>query len=269
MNGASNATPKTWHYGVVAQWWAEFNQDGPEIAYYQKLIQRFGEPALDVGCGTGRLLLPYLAAGLDVDGCDISPDMLAWCRKRAESQNLTPTLYTQAMHELDLPRRYRTLVVCGSFGLGGNRDNGSEALRRFYRHLVPGGVLLLENYVPWANPNTWHYFLTEKRQQLPEPLAAPHEPRPASDGSALCLRARVIALDPLEQIISYAMRARRFRDGELEADEEHTLVESFYFKNELLLMLEQVGFHDIRIQADHSDREPNPDSKVLVFIARK
>jgi SAM-dependent methyltransferase len=76
--------PQTWHYGIVAQHWAEFQNysvDGPEIAYYQKLLKRFGQPALDAGCGTGRMLLPYLRAGLDVDGCDISPDMLAHWNK--------------------------------------------------------------------------------------------------------------------------------------------------------------------------------------------
>ena len=34
---------------------------------------------LDVACGTGRLLIPYVADGLDVDGCDVSPDMIALC----------------------------------------------------------------------------------------------------------------------------------------------------------------------------------------------
>jgi ubiquinone/menaquinone biosynthesis C-methylase UbiE len=93
---------------------AEFHIEGPEIAYYQKLIERYGQPALDAGCGTGRLLLPYLRAGLDVDGSDISPDMLALCREKAEREGLSPGLYVQAMHELGLPRTYRTIFVCGS-----------------------------------------------------------------------------------------------------------------------------------------------------------
>ena len=76
--------PQTWHHGLVAQWWSKFNTEGPEIAYFQGLIERYGQPALDVACGTGRLLLPYLRAGLDVDGCDISPDMLTRCREKAE-----------------------------------------------------------------------------------------------------------------------------------------------------------------------------------------
>jgi 2-polyprenyl-3-methyl-5-hydroxy-6-metoxy-1,4-benzoquinol methylase len=38
-------------------------------------IERNGPPALDADCGTGRLSFPFLRAGLDVDGSDVSPDL--------------------------------------------------------------------------------------------------------------------------------------------------------------------------------------------------
>ena len=71
--------PETWHYGLIARYWAEFNDDfrPHEIPYFQRFVEDGGEPALDVACGTGRLLLPYLRAGFDVDGCDVSADMFA------------------------------------------------------------------------------------------------------------------------------------------------------------------------------------------------
>ena len=105
-------TPRTWQYGLVARWWAEFSEDGPKIAYLQKYVEQ-GQPALDVACGTGRLLIPYLRAGLDVDGCDVSADMIELCREKAEREGLSPTLFVQPMHELDPPRSYRTIFVCG------------------------------------------------------------------------------------------------------------------------------------------------------------
>jgi 2-polyprenyl-3-methyl-5-hydroxy-6-metoxy-1,4-benzoquinol methylase len=59
----------------VERWRAEFNVAEPlEIAYFRGAIERFGQPALDLGCGAGRLLLPLLADGLIVDGVDISAD---------------------------------------------------------------------------------------------------------------------------------------------------------------------------------------------------
>ena len=101
--------PKTWHYGLVAKWWAEFNEDGDEIAYFQKYVER-GQPALDVACGTGRLLIPYLREGLDVDGCDVSADMIALCREKAEREGLSTrrapaAVGTRGLHRHRRPRR--------------------------------------------------------------------------------------------------------------------------------------------------------------------
>ncbi len=62
--------PQFWHHGLIAREWAEFETDGgPEAIYYKQLIEKSGQPALDLGCGSGQLLLPFLKAGLDVDGC--------------------------------------------------------------------------------------------------------------------------------------------------------------------------------------------------------
>ena len=228
--------PQTWHYGVVAQWWAERNLDGPEIDYYRAHIERHGQPALDVACGTGRLLVPYLRAGLDVDGCDVSPDMLAWCAARAEREGLTARLYLQAMHELDLPRRYRTIIVCGAFGLGGSRTWDEEALRRIRAHLEPGGVLVMDYRAEDDGEEEWRRWLAKKGPSLPEPAAAP-ELHPSVEGGEIGIRSRIVAVDPQARVVTREMRAQRWRDGRLEADETHTLRVCVYFRDELLGML--------------------------------
>jgi SAM-dependent methyltransferase len=261
--------PQVWHYGLVAQWWAEFNTAGPEIVYFQKGIECYGQPALDVACGTGRLLLPYLRVGLDVDGCDISPDMLALCRAQAEREGLSPRLYAQAMHELDLPRTYKTLVVCGAFGLGGTRQRDMEALRRFYRHLEPGGVLLLDNHLPYKDAEAWQYWTKEKRRQLPQAWPPSGQRKRAADGSEYELRLRLEDIDPLEQRATLQIRVELWREGQRIAAEENSLQTCLYFKNELLWMLEQAGFGDIAVQGDYTEAEATAEHGVLVFIARK
>ena len=264
----SSPEPRTWHYGVVAKWWAEFNTSGPEIAYFRRYVEA-GQPALDVACGTGRLLIPYLQAGLDVDGCDISPDMLALCRERAEHEGLSPNLRLQAMHLLDWPRKYRTIYVCGSFGLGGNRNHDEAALRRMHEHLEPGGTIVFDNEVPYVDGWGWQYWTKAKRQALPEPWPDAGDRRGGSDGIEYELRSRIAEVDPLAQRVTMEMRGFMWRDGRLIEQDEHVLKMTEYFPNELRQMLERAGFSDIEVRGDYADQEPTSDTETIVFIARK
>jgi SAM-dependent methyltransferase len=261
----------TWHYGLVAKWWAEFNQGGPEVEYFRRFIERDGQPALDVACGTGRLLLPYLRAGLDVDGCDVSPDMIALCREQAEREGLSPTLFVQPMHELDPPRTYRTVFVCGGYGLGSTREQDLQALVRIYGCLERGGTLVLDNEAPYANARQWtHWPKGERRGELPRPWGEPPaERRRGSDGNDYALQSRLRSLDPLEQQAVLEMRAYMWRDGELVTEEQHTITINLYFRNELLLMLARAGFADVVVHGDHKEEEATPEHDFMVFVARK
>jgi len=50
------------------------------------------------------------------------------------------------------------------------------------------------------------------------------------------------------------MHARRWRAGRLEAAEQYTVKERLYSRDELLAMLEQAGFKDIRVEGDYTHR---------------
>jgi SAM-dependent methyltransferase len=210
-----------------------------------------------------------LQAGLDVDGCDISPDMLTGCRDKAARLGLAPRLYAQPMHELDLPRTYKTIFVCGAFGLGGDAQQHVEALRRFYQHLDPGGVLVLDLHLPYKHPERWQYWLPEQRQRLPEAWPPVGQRRLAADGSEYELRLRLLDLDPLEQRMTLQIRVEQWQAGWLLAAEEYTLQERLYFKNELLRLLAQVGFAEVTVHGGYVEAPATAEHNILVFLARK
>jgi ubiquinone/menaquinone biosynthesis C-methylase UbiE len=131
----------------MAQFWDVLRGDTSQWEdrfFYLSLIAESGQPVLDVGCGTGRLLLDYMLQGIDMDGVDNSPEMLALCHQKAQQLGLQPTLYQQTMEMLDLPRHYRTILVpSSSFQLVTEPNDASEAMRRFFQHLEPGGTLVM------------------------------------------------------------------------------------------------------------------------------
>ncbi len=50
------------------------------IDFYLDLARRAGGPVLDIACGTGRILLPCVQAGADIDGLDLYEGMLRTLR---------------------------------------------------------------------------------------------------------------------------------------------------------------------------------------------
>ncbi|MBA3867904.1 MAG: class I SAM-dependent methyltransferase [Anaerolineae bacterium] len=149
------------YYGMVASTWdlgRSHIANWPDRSFYLEIIRRYGEPVLDLGCGTGRLILDYLQQGIDIDGMDNSPEMIAICRAKAEALKLSPNLYQQEMQTLDLPRKYRTIIGPSSvLQLLTNRDTALEAVQHLFAHLQPGGVFVTPFYFDWAEGEPTDY----------------------------------------------------------------------------------------------------------------
>jgi len=253
----------------MARWWAEFASGGPEIEFFRRYVEA-GQPALDLACGTGRLLVPFVEAGLDVDGVDVSADMLAHCAAAAARVDRHPALYCQPLHQLELPRRYNTVYVCGGFGIGGSREQDLEALRRMHDVLEPGGLVAIDIEMPYADAETWALWTVGGRSGLPEPEhPAPERRRRASDGCEYASATRVVALDPVAQQVTRAMQIWQWRDGVLVASERATLTENLYLPHELEMLLAKVGFADIQVVGGYHGGPPAADDEFLVYLARR
>lgn len=259
--------PVSWHCGLMAESWAECPSEAPELPFFQQEIVRHGQPALDLACGIGRLLIPLLSLGIDVDGCDISEDMLHYCRARAEKEGLAARLYLQPMHAFEIPRKYRTIFICNAFDLAGSRQNDLETLRRCHAHLEEGGALIFNILAEYTSPETWDGWLSERRKRLPQPWPEVGNRRSSRNGSEYVTRVRYLDMNPLEQCFTRQVRIEKWQSGKLVAAEEHIMRANMYLKNELLLMLKVAGFRQISVRGDFMDVPASPDSKELVFLA--
>ncbi len=262
----------TWHHGLIARWWSEFNVAQPEeVAYFRAAIQKFGEPALDVGCGTGRILFPLVAEGLDVDGSDISADMIVLAKAEAARRGVNPKLMIQPMHLLNPDRMYRTIYMCGAFGLGGRRDYDREALKRAYTELEPGGALLITHHnLPYDDDGKeWARWLPGHGGNIPDKWPTEGDRRTAADGDDLELLFRVGGLDPLEQSTTYEMRVSLWHQGQIVKQEEYSLRINIYFVQEVLLMLDEAGFRDLAVEAGYTGRRATATDGTVSFVARR
>jgi len=105
-----------------------------------------GNRLLDVACGTGQHLSALKAHGYLVAGIDVDENLLAFARRRNPD-----TKFVRAdMIDFDLDARF-DVVTClfSAIGYVKTVDRMRQAVANMSRHLVPGGVLIVE---PWFWP---------------------------------------------------------------------------------------------------------------------
>jgi SAM-dependent methyltransferase len=133
----------------------EYRRRRDDVRFYETLADERGGPVLDLGCGTGRLMVPLLRAGHVVVGIDRAPAMLA--RAAARLRRLAPRVRRRALllrgDLRQLPVRRRFQFAIAAFHTIQHLATDRE-LGRFFagvaRTLQPGGWFAFDTFAPNA-----------------------------------------------------------------------------------------------------------------------
>jgi SAM-dependent methyltransferase len=128
--------------------YADYDEDIPALAAF---AQRTGGPLLELGCGTGRALIPLARRGYRVTGVDLSPEMLrvAGAKARAARVARRVTLIQGDYADAPLAGPYAfAFVLMNTFMHLTTQDDQLRALRHWREHLAPGGTLLVDVFHP-------------------------------------------------------------------------------------------------------------------------
>jgi hypothetical protein len=115
--GSQTGDGQTHYRGLVAEHWDLLRGDTSNwssVLYFLALIREYGEPALDVASGTGRLLHAYLKEGVDIDGVDISPEMIDRVRENAQAAGLSQSLrsgHAGPRSNQEIPDDHRPVIL--------------------------------------------------------------------------------------------------------------------------------------------------------------
>jgi len=118
-----------------------------DAAFYAEEASRARGPVLELGCGTGRVLLPIAQAGIDITGLDPSRPMLDRLRSKPGAERLT-------LHEADarnfaLGKRFA--LITAPFRVIQHLPAVDDQLRLLdsvTRHLAPGGRFIFDVFNP-------------------------------------------------------------------------------------------------------------------------
>jgi SAM-dependent methyltransferase len=136
----------------------DLSEDPGDLDLYLALASRTGGPVLELASGTGRLAIPLATAGYEVTAVDFDPAMIE--RARAAAGRAGPEVEGRLkLVEADIlglalaeAGRYRLgFVALNSLFLLATREAQREAIATLVRHLAPGGLAVLDVWLPDAD----------------------------------------------------------------------------------------------------------------------
>jgi SAM-dependent methyltransferase len=142
MSDPNNPFPVLYHHHHQ-----NFTEDLP---FWQSLARWMGSPILELGCGTGRVLIPLAQNGHTVYGIDHSPAMLDFLQQRIPTELQANIHLIEAnMVDFEIEAEFRlVLLPCNTYSTFDSQAR-AQILSRIFRHLQPGGVFA----VSMPNPN--------------------------------------------------------------------------------------------------------------------
>jgi ubiquinone/menaquinone biosynthesis C-methylase UbiE len=237
-----------------------------DIHFYIDRSRKANGRTLELGCGTGRVLIPIATSGYEITGLDLSPYMLEKCREKLNMQQeevqQRVRLVEANMVNFNTEETYNLVTIpFRPFQHLISIEEQKGCLKSVYRHIDPNGLLILDVFRPYfprlvSNPE----YMIEKED-------APDTTLP--DGRRLRRTSRTAGFHPELQyndieLIYYVTHL----DGKVER-----LVESFpmryFFRYEMEHLLNICGFRVIDLYGDFDESEFGDDSPEMIFVAEK
>lgn len=120
---------------------------------YHAFVQKYGQPALELGCGDDGPFFDLASAGYALVGVDSSADMVDRGLERLRRDGITAPIHHQRMEELDLGMKFASIYLAGpTFNLLADDDTALKALQAMAGHLRTGGAALVPLWTPRPTP---------------------------------------------------------------------------------------------------------------------
>lgn len=136
--------------------------DDEVLSFYLGMAAEYGPKVLDAACGTGFLLIPMAKAGVDICGFDLSDEMLAECRRKADRKGVEINVWLDDMRSFDAGQKFDLIFIAGnSFQHLMTDEDIAAAFNAIRDHLTENGRFVVEIFNP-----SWPLLMREPEKRL-------------------------------------------------------------------------------------------------------
>jgi SAM-dependent methyltransferase len=213
-----------------------------DIAFYTTRLPSAHASVLELGCGTGRVLLPLAAACGFIHGIDRSPAMLALCLQKLQAAGIPPTKAWAELGDIThftLGRRFDLIIAPYRVFQLLETESQVEGLFRCVRaHLAPGGTGIVNVFHPVGG--------FERERQAWGTATEVYRWETTVNGVRLRCDERLARFDPERRILYPELIYRRFVGGVWIEDAVLKLPRRCYAPDEFERVIRAHGFHIVQ-----------------------
>jgi SAM-dependent methyltransferase len=241
-------------------------RDREDVAFYVDMAREAEGSVLEVGCGTGRVLIPIARVGVEITGLDMSAKMLDVCQKKlldeTDDVRSRVTLIQGDMRHFQLDDRFNLVTIpFRPFQHLLTVEDQLACLDNIYRHLADGGHFILDIFNPSLTHLIDERYLDEYGEESPFEMP---------DGRVVVRRHRTISRDLFNQINDNELIYEVIHADGREERFVHHFKMRYLFRFEAEHLLARAGFAVEQIYAGY-DRSPYGSlyPGELIMVARK
>jgi SAM-dependent methyltransferase len=120
-----------------------------DIPFYERQVERYGQPVLELACGTGRITIPLARKGIDITGLDVSEPMLSQARRQATAQAVPVDWVLSDCRKFQLNKHFRLIFIpINSITHLHLREDLEAFLSRVKEHLHTEGRFIIDLFNP-------------------------------------------------------------------------------------------------------------------------
>lgn len=236
-----------------------------DMPFYVDLAREIGGPVLEIGCGTGRVLLPIARAGIEIHGLDQSPAMLDVLKAKLASEpeeiRRRVTLHAGDMRHARLGRKF-PLVTIPFRPLQHMHTIVDQlaALRTAVLHLSDEGKLAFDVFYP-----KFDSLLSEIDEERFE-MEWAVEGKP---GTIIRRFYRKDSVDKIHQSFSGTFIYRSFEGDRLVHEETAPLHMTWYMYPQLRALFLLVGLEIVEEYGSFAKAPLDNAATEMIFVLRK
>jgi SAM-dependent methyltransferase len=232
-----------------------FRSPSGDVDFYRGLARGSDGPVLELGCGTGRVLLPIARDGIACTGLDSSEAMLEELRRKRPPGNLRLVPGTMQSFDFGSDRFGLIFSAFRSFQHVLTVEDQLTCLAAVRRHLAPGGLFAFDVFAPKL----------ERIARVEEPEA--EEARWKEEETEV-VRFTGVRRDPASQVMEVTFRYESRSPGRPPESETVRTKMRYFFRYELEHLLARSGFADVQVFGGFDRRPFDYFSGETVVIAR-